>query len=228
MYLITNIEGLMNYKKGQKIKLMQKQIFIFTILILVSCSSSQTKLDTTTKFLASNIAFAATSDVDTTTQILASNVLLSESSANIQAEDVQSAIEEIQPMLSDTIIGTWAVKGMAFGSDTSSASSLPSYTEDTAEITFSSDGTVTLANVIEQDRTVFNYFLNESNTAMTSDSIHRVFEVVDDLVLSFRVYGNQTTDDAFRVFDYAFVLVKSEQDKMVFTYMGYPFIFTKQ
>ena len=205
-----------------------KPTILLALFALTSCSSGQTKLDTTTKFLASNIAFAATDDVDTETQILASNVLLSETTANIQATDVQSALEEIQPTLSTTIVGTWTVKGLSLGSDTASESAMPDYTDSTATITFDSDGSVTLANVIAQDPTVFDYFLNESTTALTSSSLNRVYEVTDELVLSFRVYGNQTADDAFVVRNYPFVLVKSESDKMVFSYAGYPYIFTRQ
>jgi len=71
--------------------------------------------------------------LDTATKVLASNVVLNKTSVDTSSSDLQSTLEEVQPILSDIAVGTWNTSSYGNG-----------YAGETGSITLKSDGTFTV------------------------------------------------------------------------------------
>jgi hypothetical protein len=73
--------------------------------------------------------------IDTTTKVLASNVVLNNSSVDTSSSDLQSYLEEVEPILPGVFIGTWNTSSYGNG-----------FAGETGSITLRSNGTFTMDN----------------------------------------------------------------------------------
>jgi hypothetical protein len=174
---------------------MRTSIFIalgFIALGIGGCGngSSGNGLDSPTQYLASNIVFRSASaalktQVDTETQVLAENVILDNGALGVDAQDVQSAFEQTEPNIAETIIGSWSITLIGSGENAS-------FTSDIGTISFNADGTYILDSTYNGGpfREIFIRALaGYAHTTLT-------YQVVDNMIISLRAQGSDDIPEA--------------------------------
>lgn len=176
-------------------KLIYTVLSLYAVTVLTGCGGSESNA-TTLKVLASNVilrsAIADTSEIDTNVKVLAENVILDNSLTTIEAETVQEAIEELAPVLSEVIVGTWNTRSYNNGAQ-----------GDIGKVTFQADGTFT----IESGRV----------TVLDGDGVmNGTWTVVDNDVLKTTIIGDDFDNDPNDIYVRYPIPVLLTSNKIVF------------
>lgn len=153
-----------------------KIIFLILLVLIIGCSSGDKKPnDDDIVVLASNVVLVDDWTVDTETKVLARNVVLDNSLTSLIGTNLQSAMEEIAPVVSDILPGSWDTK--VFGD---------MRTGDLGSIVFNSDGTFHVQDgvldLIQVCDDVDCYYLSDGK-----------WEVIDNMVIKFTNEDNENS-----------------------------------
>lgn len=196
-------------------------LFVAT-LMLIACGDSNNSnsefdpslvSDLTTyanKVFIGNAEAAEANGVDTDTMVWAKNVIYDIANSSISASNVQDALAEIAPDLSQTIIGTWNVTNYGdLGTYGSNCNDSKSHSK-TGTITFNEDGSFSLSTHLAATR----IGEGENGIGECTDENSSISKNVNDCICAScgGEEGSLTSGQAYQIIENSFIEMSYNMD----------------